>query len=189
MCNYRALKIHTDTLPYKKNEKEVLLKRRNFLILGSLVGFSASLYANNGKPIPKALNRVAPIIAAVQEIMFPKNTTLPSAKEMDAITFLLQTVSHPTYDKDIRAFVIEGAKELQQRETHFLSYTDEEKEKALRRYEQTGYGSNWLSRIMVLSMEAIFSDPIYGSNINERGWKAVRSFGGQPRPKTRYIEL
>jgi len=65
----------------------------------------------------------------------------------------------------------------------------EEKEKALRAYEESSYGRNWLSRIMTLTMEGMFGDPIYGSNVKESGWKALHAFGGQPRPKSRYIEL
>jgi hypothetical protein len=109
---------------------------------------------------------------------------------MHTIDFTEETIFHPTYDRDIRAFVIEGAQRLMKRENgKFLSYTAEQKEKALRAYEQTNHGRNWLSRIMILTMEAIFSDPVYGSNRNEAGWKSVESFGGKPRPKTRYIEL
>ena len=122
--------------------------------------------------------------------MFPEGTQLPSAREMHVTQFLFETVAHPSYDKDIRAFVIEGAKELDSREKgKFTVYTIKEKERALRAYEETNYGSNWLSRIMTLSMEALLSDPVYGSNIKEKGWQALKTEGGQPRPKSRYITL
>ena len=49
--------------------------------------------------------------------------------------------------------------------------------------KETSYGSNWLSRIMTLTMEGLFSDPIYASNINESGWKALHAYGGVPRAK------
>ncbi|HHO65095.1 MAG TPA: gluconate 2-dehydrogenase subunit 3 family protein, partial [Epsilonproteobacteria bacterium] len=91
---------------------------------------------------------------------------------------------------DIRAFILEGAKELDDRtKGKFLSMTVKEKEKALRAYEDTGYGSNWLARIMTVTMEGLFSDPVYGSNKKEAGWKALGAYGGLPRPKTRYIAL
>ena len=97
-------------------------------------------------------------------------------------------MNHKSYDKDIRAFVIEGAEELMSREKGtFVSMTEAEKEKALRAYEETGYGSNWLSRIMTLTMEGLFSDPIYGSNVHEAGWKALGAYGGLPRATKRYV--
>jgi len=158
--------------------------------MGSLAGLSPYIDAKTLPQDHRMFQTVEKTIAAVQEHMFPPEGKLPSAREMRATRFLYETIMHPAYDKDIRAFVIEGAKELQIREKHhFTHYTQEKKEAALRAYEQSSYGRNWLSRMMILTMEAIFSDPVYGSNINEAGWKALKSFGGQPRPRTRYIEL
>ena len=103
---------------------------------------------------------------------------------------MLETISHPTYDKDIRVFVIEGAQELESREKgKFTTLSEKEKERALRDYEKTHYGSTWLSRLMILTMEGMFSDPIYGSNVKEAGWKALGAYGGVPRPTMRYIKL
>ncbi|RRS32349.1 MAG: hypothetical protein P794_01750 [Epsilonproteobacteria bacterium (ex Lamellibrachia satsuma)] len=166
------------------------MKRRNFLILGSLLGISSPLIGKSSREFGKSLKEVEKTIRSVQQHLFPEGSKLPSARSMNTTQFLLETVSHPTFDKDIRAFVIEGAKELEIREKgQFSSLSSEEKERALRSYEKTNYGSNWLSRIMILSMEGILSDPVYGSNIKEAGWKALGSYGGRPRPTTRYIEL
>ncbi|MCF6206810.1 MAG: gluconate 2-dehydrogenase subunit 3 family protein [Sulfurovum sp.] len=163
------------------------MQRRDFMILGSITGLSACLKAESAHAQKRDFKKIRPVIAAVQEHMFPKNSTLPSARSMHTIDFTEETIFHHTYDKDIRTFVIAGAQELIAREERFLSYSPAQKEKALRAYEQTAYGSNWLARIMTLTMEALFSDPVYGSNINESGWRAIKSFGGIPRPTTRYI--
>ena len=166
------------------------MQRRNFLILGSALGLSPLLKARTSDPFTREFEEVKETIAAVQEHMFPEGSALPSAREMNTIGFLYETVSHKTYDRDIRAFVIEGARELQQREKgRFAAMSPQEKEKALRTYEESSYGSNWLSRIMTLTMEGMFGDPIYGSNVKEAGWKTLHSFGGQPRPHSRYIAL
>ncbi len=138
----------------------------------------------------KTFAEAVPVIAAVQRHMFPKGGKLPDADMMHMNRFLIETVAHPTYDRDIRAFIIDGAKELMLRENgKLLGYNHGAMEAALRRYEATDYGSNWLSRIMILSLEALLGDPVYGSNVGEAGWRTVQSFGGQPRPKTRYIQL
>jgi hypothetical protein len=164
------------------------MQRRDFLVLGSLIGISPYLQAES---IPKQrshFEKLKKTIAAVQAHMFPEGGRLPSAKAMQTIHFVEDTLFHPTYDKDIRAFVIEGAEELEHREKgRFLSYSSFQKEKALRAYEATDYGSNWLARIMTLSMEAMLSDPIYGSNHKEAGWHALHTKGGEPRPTQRYI--
>jgi len=164
------------------------MQRRNFLILGSILGLSPLLKAKTSDRFTHEFKEVKETIAAVQGHMFPEGSALPSAREMNTIGFLYETVSHKTYDRDIRAFVIEGARELQQREKgQFAAMRPQEKEKALRAYEESSYGSNWLSRIMTLTMEGMFGDPIYGSNVKESGWKALHAFGGQPRPTSRYI--
>jgi len=167
----------------------MIFQRREFLIFSSLVGFSSFIEAKEQRIFKKNFEKVKPIIAAVQEHMFPSNSNLPSATKMYAIEFLYETITHESYDKDIRIFVLEGAEELNNRiKSKFLKMTHSNREKALRDYEETEYGSTWLSRIMTLTIEGIFSDPVYGSNIQEEGWKALNVNGGQPRPKARYLE-
>jgi len=165
------------------------MKRRTFLVFISALGLSSYVQAKENSHFEKQFKTVEDIISAVQEHFFPEESKIPSAESMNLTRFLFHTVSHKSYDRDIRAFVIEGAKELQKREKTFLFLSSQEKEISLRAYEETGYGSNWLSRIMILSMEGLFSDPIYGANIKEGGWKALNAYGGFPKPKTRYIDV
>jgi len=166
------------------------MKRRKFLILGSVLGLSNYVEGREDISYNKALQDVIETIASVQQHLFPEGCKIPSARSMNATEFLVETIMHKSYDKDIRDFVIEGAKELESREKgKFTSLSEKEKERALRAYEQTNYGSSWLGRIMTLTMEGIFSDPLYGSNVKEAGWRSIGTHGGFPRPKTRYIEL
>lgn len=165
------------------------MKRRNFLILGSFLGLSSYIGAKEISAFEKAFKDVEPTLKAVQEHLFPEGSDIPSARSMHLTRFLFETMMHQSFDKDIKAFVLEGAQELEKREKGgFVSLSEAQKERALREYEQTAYGSSWLSRMMTLSMEGLFSDPIYGSNVKERGWNAISSYGGEPRPSSRYIE-
>ena len=167
-----------------------MIKRRQFLIFGLLAGVSPYINAKALNKYEKAFNEVEPTILAVQEHLFPRESKLPSAKKMNSTQFLFETMAHKSFDKDIREFVLEGAKELMSREKgQFISMKSVDKEKALRAYEETNYGGSWLSRIMTLTMEGMFCDPIYGSNVKEAGWKALHSFGGQPRPNARYLDV
>ena len=168
----------------------MIKKRRQFLILGAIFGLSPYVRAKGVSNYEKEFKQIEPTIAAVQEHMFPKGSKLPSAKAMNVTQFLFETITHKSFDKDIRAFVLEGAEELVSREKgHFTSMTHRDKEKALRAYEETNYGSSWLSRIMTLTMEGMFCDPIYGSNVNEAGWKSLGSYGGFPRHKRKYMDV
>lgn len=166
------------------------MKRRNFLVLGSLLGLSPYLEAKETSDFEKEFKALKPTLEAVQEHLFPEGSKIPSARSMHLTQFLFETMSHYSFDRDIKAFVLNGARELEKRENgRFIVMSMEEKEKALRAYEETTYGKNWLSRMMTLSLEGLLSDPIYGSNVQEAGWKAVSSYGGFPRPNSRYIEL
>ncbi len=174
----------------KDQYKDTQMKRRKFLILGSLFGLSSYVQSKETSDFEKTFKSLEPTLSAVQAHMFPEESKLPSAKVMNVTQFLFETMRHKSFDRDIKAFVLEGAKELEKREKGaFVSLSQDEKEKALRAYEETEYGSSWLSRMMTLTMEGLFSDPIYGSNIQEEGWKSISSYGGFPRPKARYIEL
>ena len=166
------------------------IKRRQFLILSSFLGLSPYIGAQEFSKFEKDFKKVKATIAAVQEQMFPKGSQLPSAAEMNVTTFLFETVAHKSFDTDIRAFVIEGAEELIRREkSQFSLMPASQREDAMRAYEETNYGSSWLARIMTLTMEGLFCDPVYGSNIKEAGWKALGAFGGQPRPNERYLDV
>lgn len=165
-----------------------MLKRRQFLITSSLVGLSPYIEAKAETPFEIKFKQVKNTIELVQEHMFPEESKLPSAKQTNVIQFLFETVAHKSYDKDIRAFIIEGTEEFIKREKNkFISMNEVEKEKALRAYEGTNYGSSWLSRIMTVTMEGLFSAPIYGANTNEIAWKSINMYGGYPRPTVKYL--
>ena len=171
------------------------MKRRNFLILSSILGLSPYLkaHASENKSLEefkKSFKKVKPTISAIQEHMFPEESKIPSASSMNSITFLFETITHKSYDRDIRAFVLDGAEQLQKsHKEEFVFISNSEKERVLREYEKTDYGRHWLSQIMIITMEGLFSDPIYGSNTKEASWKVLGSYGGLPRPTSKYIKL
>ncbi|MEA3417808.1 MAG: gluconate 2-dehydrogenase subunit 3 family protein [Campylobacterota bacterium] len=166
------------------------MDRRVFLAAGFMSGVSTLLMSEES-PAGKGLSEDNYfLIEAVQQHMFPGGNGAPSAKEFQATRFLEEAIVHPSYDRDIREFIFRGAEKLRQREKGlFLTYDKKEKEQALRAFEQTSLGSGWLDRIMILSLEGLLSDPIYGGNVRQSGWKALQTKGGEPRPSTRYIEL
>jgi len=166
-----------------------MLKRRKFMATGMLLGLSTCIQAKKQTVLMHSFQKVKSVIAAVQAHMFPVQSQLPSANEANVIAFLYETIMHTSYDKDIRLFVIEGAETLIAREQKsFLDMSEEQREQSLRRYEKTNYGSAWLARIMTLTMEGLFSDPIYGANKDEIAWKSIDMYGGLPRPRVKYLE-
>ena len=112
------------------------MQRRNFLILSSVFGLSSSLFGkNNSIVFSKSLKNVEKTIQSVQQHLFPEGSKIPSARSMNVTQFLLETITHSSYDKDIRLFVIEGTEELESREEgKFTTLSNKEKERALRAY-------------------------------------------------------
>ena len=163
------------------------MQRRNFLIASSLIASSSFIEAND-KKVTSDFDSVKDIIEALSLHFFPLNSKIPSAKEMKFTKFLFDTMSHKSFDRDIRGYVIDGAKEFDKwSKGKFLTMNYKEKEKLLREYEKTSFGASWLSRMLRLMIEGMFCDPIYGSNIGEGGWKSINTYGAYPRPKERYI--
>jgi len=164
------------------------LERRNFLILGSLLGLSSQIHAKTSTAFEKDFRDLKPLFIAIQSHLFPEGGLLPSAHFMKSTDFLFETMHHSSFDRDIKAFVLEGARELALREKgKFIAMNSSQKEKALRSFEETRYGKSWLSRMMTLTMEGMLSDPIYGANIDAAGWKALGHTASFPRPKEKYL--
>ena len=166
------------------------MNRRVFLSLSAVTTTTTLLYPTESFHTHQLPKDIYQLIERVQEHLFPDGSVIPSAKEFKATVFLDGTLSHPSFDKDIKAFVIEGAESLQEREDYmFLTYDEARREKALRAFEETSKGSGWLNRIMILTLEGMLSDPLYGGNSGEFGWQALGTRGGDPRPTVRYVEL
>ena len=156
------------------------MKRRDFIIACSAVPF-IQIEANSKLP-----TNIKDIIQAVQNVIF-NGDGLPSAREFRALEFLERAIYHKSFDRDIRKYIIDGALKFQKNEgKNFLSLNSKKREEALREFEKSG-GDGWISRIMVISLEALLSDPIYGGNYKESGWIALDIKAGEPRPKSRYI--
>ncbi len=169
------------------------MKRREFLLFSGLNAAAPLVAETTVSYTDDTLYRrflsVRALIAAVQAHMFPAGTRFPSAENVGALLFLQKAIFHPSYDKDIRRFVVEGAERLDKRtEGKFLHYTKKEKESALRKYENESYGSDWLSRILTLTLEGMLGAPVYGANPKGIVWQALHTRGGEPHPKARYLE-
>jgi len=127
------------------------------------------------------------VIKSVQEHMFPKSKNYPCAKEFEATRYLKMVAYHDSFDLDDLDFILRGAEALQ-KSGYKTILTKDEKEKALQSFGKSRFGENWLSLIINYTLEALFSDPLYGGNKNELGWKSFHHNAGRPRPIKRFGE-
>jgi hypothetical protein len=125
------------------------------------------------------------VLESVQNQLFPKSKRYPSASEFEAIRYLKVVSKDNSFDKDDLEFLFRGVEEIQSRgyKTELLSI---EKEKILKLFSKERFGENWISTVLNYTLEALFSDPLYGGNVKEIGWKSFDHNAGVPRPKRRF---
>lgn len=160
------------------------MHRRTFLTWCGAT--SVALYASVPLlPLQRRFDAASNTLQSILRHMFPPASSLPADTAL--LAFIRETVFHPSYDRDIRLFVIEGAETFRRDYPAFERAAPEEKERLLRAYEATRYGAAWLSRLTVLALEGLLAAPIYGANPKGSHWDALHTKGGVPLPKTRYI--
>jgi len=163
------------------------ITRRVFIISSLATGTALFLLPQGHKTSIKL--EPFKIIEKVQAILFPKNGNAPSADEFEATNYLLIVSSHPSFSKDDLLFLQKGAKELIKQEPKFLTMSFQKQSDVINDFSKTKIGRNWLSILLYYTIEALLSDPIYGGNRNEVGWKWLNHHTGKPQPKTKFAEV
>ena len=124
-------------------------------------------------------------LTAVQEHLFPATDNSPGAIDIQALRFLQNMLETP--DNDDKNFISKGVDWLNDISTKnhsqiFLKLDEHNKEKVLRQIEQSQAGERWLSLLLTYLIEALLSDPVYGGNPDDIGWKWLEHQPGFPRP-------
>ena len=162
--------------------------RRVFIASTILAGTALALLPQGARtPI-----RIEPfkVIKAVQETLFPKGLKAPSALEFGATNYLATVSTHSSFWADDLKFLAYGAELLMEKERDFLSMDIKDRDEALRDFvSDSPKGKNWVSLILFYTIEALLSDPIYGGNREELGWKWLSHNTGEPQPKKPFGEL
>jgi gluconate 2-dehydrogenase gamma chain len=127
------------------------------------------------------------ILDEVLNIIFPKTSTMPSSREFKALNYLVQNISHKTFDDDDKVLIVDGTKDFIESFPEFLNLKeDEKKELIFRIIKNSSYAKSWISKLTYYGVEAMFSDPIYGGNFEQIGWNSVKHNIGYPRPLKTY---
>ena len=160
------------------------MKRRNFIKFTTI---SAILFSTNISIAKNIPSQTLLVLDEVLNIIFPKTSTMPSAKEFKALEYLIKNISHKTFDNEDKTLILDGTKDFIGSFPQFLTSNEKEKkELILEIIKNSAYAKSWVSKITYYGIEAMFSDPIYGGNFNQIAWKSVNHFAGIPRPKKNY---
>ncbi len=164
---------------------QLLAQRRVFLIAGA-GGLAALFAASPAGAIPRVANPW-PVLAAVQDHLFPSELDAPGAREIRALGYLQGVLADPAGDREEQRFILKGTDWLEDlcRQRHRASFSDLDalrREQVLREVAGTGKGENWLATLLLYICEALLADPAYGGNPGGIGWAWLRHQPGYPRP-------
>ena len=171
------------------------INRRSFLLAtgvfaGSITfGSLLSYYYKSSRkshPFNKSQDK---ILQEVQEHLFPKSEDSPGANDVNALYYLHFVLTDPDIDEDNKNLLISGVDWLGEEcqatfNKSFINLSSGEKEQIFRVIEDSNWGYRWLSLNLIYIFEALLSDPIYGGNPNEIGWKWLEHAPGLPRPSS-----
>ncbi len=160
------------------------MKRRNFIKFATISAIMLSTPTVVARTFPK--NHLE-VLDEVLEIVFPKTSTMPSAKEFKALNYLVQNISHKTFDNDDKVLITDGTKDFLSAFPEFLTLNKKEKNELIFSViKENDYAKSWVSKVAYYGIEALFSDPIYGGNFEQIGWKSINHNIGYPRPIKTY---
>ncbi len=160
------------------------MKRRNFIKFTTI---SAILFSTNISIAKNIPNKTLLVLDEVLNIIFPKTSTMPSAKEFKALEYLIKNISHKTFDNEDKTLILDGTKDFIGSFPEFLTLNNNEKKELIFEIiKNSAYAKSWVSKITYYGIEAMFSDPIYGGNFNQIAWKSVNHAVGIPQPLKTY---
>lgn len=160
------------------------MKRRNFIKFTTI---SAILFSTNISIAKNIPNKTLLVLDEVLNIIFPKTSTMPSAKEFKALEYLIKNISHKTFDNEDKTLILDGTKDFIGSFPEFLTLNEKQKKELIFEIiKDNAYAKSWVSKITYYGIEAMFSDPIYGGNYNQVGWENTNHFIGFPRPLKTY---
>jgi gluconate 2-dehydrogenase gamma chain len=132
-------------------------------------------------------------LRAVQEHLLPSEPATqdqpfrPGAGDVQALGYLKLVLRDPKIDPSEVQQLKDGIGALEQLASQsfkkdFIDLSIEQKETALRQYENTPQGERWLGMMLDFLLEALLGDPSRGGNPDGVGWKWLGITPGFPLP-------
>ncbi len=175
------------------------MNRRRFISLSALIGIGASIPLHScvldsrpeitAKRDPNLLSEKEwDTLIAVQESLFPHEENAPGAADINAAGYFQWVISDPLIDPAEIKFKIKGLFRLNEESMKlfmddYSELNEKDQETVLNTISKISWGKSWMSTMLLLIFEALLTDPIYGANTDEKGWKWLDYTPGIPRPE------
>lgn len=185
-CN----KIHNKPSEPDKYSTENI-SRRSFLermAVGSvIIALPLQIKSSNSKSFYDLSTKQLKILNSVQSILFPSDGNGPGAHDVMADSYLQLVLNSKLIDPEERNYIINGIgwvdeTAVEEFSNSYVDLSQIQKEKLIESISAEIWGRSWLGVIINFIIEALLSDPIYGSNNDEIGWKWLKHNAGFPRP-------
>ena len=165
-----------------------MINRRDFFqysgIVGAavLVGVAARQYALHNNVSSSTLK----IFQAVIDHLFGDSDGFVTS-QLNVMGYFKALLADRRIDIEERDFLIKATQWLNDSahdefNKDFVELDENERQTVLKNISMLRWGDNWLYKVMGYYFEVVFSDPIYGGNIEGRGWKWLDFHPGFPRP-------
>lgn len=165
-----------------------MINRRDFFQYSGIVGVAllTGLAAKQYAQANTASTETYKVFHALIEHLFNDQEGYVTS-QLHVIGYFKGVLRDERIDIGSRHYLIKGAgwldeSALEDYDKLFILLTHDEKERLLKKISMLRWGDNWLYKMMGYYFESVFSDPIYGSNIDGVGWKWLSFEPGFPRP-------
>lgn len=127
------------------------------------------------------------ILQNVLKFLWPDDNFGPTLESIKAYEFFLWVLSDKNVDPEENQYLINGLNwvdetSVEDHNTHFDKLTGKQKYRLLKNVLNLDWGESWFSKVLTILFEAMFADPIYGSNPEGIVWNWLDHNPGQPRP-------
>lgn len=112
---------------------------------------------------------------------------MPSVKQLNTIAYIATVLNSKKVKENEKDFYKNGIKWLNEdsKELYNKLYSNlnsDQRQNVLKHINTYSWGDSFLYNSFIYYFESMFSDPVYGVNIDESGWKYLNYTPGYPRP-------
>ena len=161
--------------------------RRHFLGLSAFASLGTWWYLS-GKQT-RFFDEGTQVMLAMSEHLYPTSPLGFGVSSLHMASYFTFVLEDERIMKEDRNYLIDGSRWVQEQAMQdfgksFLQLTAEEKEKLLQSISTFQWGHSYIHYIFSYIFEAMFSAPVYGSNIDKIGWKWAGHNPGFPQPQS-----